>query len=92
MVSTAGGIVIAIVVVALVAVVGWIVFSRMRARKLGVSLPTCIGSRAAYFDLGFAAAHTTPPLAYERAARAIESRFCRAFPAFAALNIPLNSR
>lgn len=39
MVSTAGGIIIAIIVLALAAAVGWIVFSQMRARRLGVSVP-----------------------------------------------------
>lgn len=37
MVSTAGGIVIAIVVIALAAAVGWVVFTQYRARRLGVS-------------------------------------------------------
>lgn len=37
MVSTAGGIVIAIVVVLVVAAIGWVVFSQLRARRLGVS-------------------------------------------------------
>lgn len=37
MVSVAGGIVIAIVVLALVAAVGWIAFTQYRARRLGVS-------------------------------------------------------
>jgi hypothetical protein len=37
MVSTAGGIVIAIVVIIVAAAVGWVVFSQLRARRLGVS-------------------------------------------------------
>lgn len=37
MVSTAGGIVIAIVVILVAAVIGWLVFSQLRARRLGVS-------------------------------------------------------
>lgn len=37
MVSVAGGIIIAIVVLALVAAVGWIAFTQYRARRLGVS-------------------------------------------------------
>ena len=37
MVSTAGGIVIAIVVLVLLAAVGWVVFTQLRARRLGVS-------------------------------------------------------
>lgn len=44
MVSTAGGIVIAIVVILVAAAVGWVVFSQLRARRLGVSLcsfPSC---------------------------------------------------
>lgn len=36
MVSTAGGIVIAIVVLLLAAAVGWIGYTQVRARKLGV--------------------------------------------------------
>lgn len=41
MVSVAGGIVIAIVVLAVAAVVGWIAFTQYRARKLGVSTMLC---------------------------------------------------
>lgn len=37
MVSVAGGIIIAIVVLAIAAVAGWIGFTQYRARKLGVS-------------------------------------------------------
>lgn len=37
MVSTAGGIVIAILVILIVAAVGWVVFTQLRARRLGVS-------------------------------------------------------
>lgn len=37
MVSTAGGIVIAIVVILVAAAIGWVVFSQLRARRLGVS-------------------------------------------------------
>lgn len=37
MVSTGGGIVIAIVILLLAAAVGWVVFTQLRARKLGVS-------------------------------------------------------
>lgn len=37
MVSTAGGIAIAVVVLLLAAVIGWIVFTQLRARRLGVS-------------------------------------------------------
>ncbi|ATY60039.1 hypothetical protein A9K55_005986 [Cordyceps militaris] len=40
MVSVAGGIIIAIVVVALAAVVGWIVFTQYRARRLGLPTPS----------------------------------------------------
>lgn len=36
MVSTAGGIVIAVVVLLVAAAVGWIVFTQLRARRLGV--------------------------------------------------------
>jgi hypothetical protein len=36
MVSTAGGIVIAIIVIALAAAVAWVVFTQLRARRLGV--------------------------------------------------------
>ncbi|CCF35446.1 hypothetical protein CH063_07232 [Colletotrichum higginsianum] len=36
MVSAAGGIVIAILVLVLVAVLGWVVFTQLRARRLGV--------------------------------------------------------
>lgn len=36
MVSTAGGIIIAIVVLLLAAAIGWIVFTQLRARRLGV--------------------------------------------------------
>lgn len=39
MVSTAGGIAIAVVVLLAVAAVGWIVFTYLRARRLGVSVP-----------------------------------------------------
>lgn len=45
MVSTAGGIVIAVVVILLVAAVGWIVFTQLRARRLGVS---CLQSMTRY--------------------------------------------
>ncbi|KAK7408167.1 hypothetical protein QQX98_009696 [Neonectria punicea] len=40
MVSTAGGIVIAIIVLLVVAVVGWIVFTQLRARRLGLPPPS----------------------------------------------------
>ncbi|KAH7133498.1 histidine phosphatase superfamily [Dactylonectria macrodidyma] len=40
MVSTAGGIVIAIVVLLLAAVIGWIVFTQLRARRLGLPPPS----------------------------------------------------
>ncbi|OAA44415.1 hypothetical protein NOR_04143 [Metarhizium rileyi] len=40
MVSTSGGIVIAIVVLLFVAVVGWAVFTKMCARRLGLTPPT----------------------------------------------------
>lgn len=40
MVSTAGGIVIAIAVLLIAAVVGWVVFTQMRARKLGLPPPS----------------------------------------------------
>lgn len=36
MVSTAGGIVIAVVVLLIAAAVGWVVFTQLRARRLGV--------------------------------------------------------
>jgi hypothetical protein len=36
MVSTAGGIIIAIVVLVIVAAIGWAVFAILRARRLGV--------------------------------------------------------
>ncbi|KAK2595913.1 hypothetical protein QQS21_006508 [Conoideocrella luteorostrata] len=39
MVSTAGGIVIAIVVLLIAAAVGWVVFTQMRARRLGLPPP-----------------------------------------------------
>lgn len=55
MVSTAGGIVIAIVVILVAAAVGWVVFSQLRARRLGVSL--CSFPCLAVF-LCFAAAHS----------------------------------
>ena len=38
MVSTAGGIVIAIFVLLIAAAVGWVVFTQLRARRLGVRL------------------------------------------------------
>lgn len=37
MVSTGGGIVIAVVVILLIIAVGWVVFTQLRARRLGVS-------------------------------------------------------
>ncbi|KHN97891.1 uncharacterized protein MAM_04280 [Metarhizium album ARSEF 1941] len=40
MVSTAGGIVIAILVLLTVAAVGWVVYAQMRARRLGLPPPT----------------------------------------------------
>ncbi|KAH6607855.1 3-phytase A [Trichoderma cornu-damae] len=40
MVSTAGGVVIAIVVILVVAAVGWIVFTQLRARRLGLPPPS----------------------------------------------------
>ncbi|KAK0388660.1 hypothetical protein NLU13_4903 [Sarocladium strictum] len=40
MVSTAGGIVIAIIVIALAAAVGWVVFTQVRARRLGLPPPS----------------------------------------------------
>ncbi|KAJ4165329.1 hypothetical protein LMH87_006964 [Akanthomyces muscarius] len=40
MVSVAGGIIIAIVVLALVAAVGWIAFTQYRARRLGLPAPS----------------------------------------------------
>ncbi|CAM1511152.1 Fc.00g086650.m01.CDS01 [Cosmosporella sp. VM-42] len=40
MVSTAGGIVIAIVVLLLAAAVGWVVFTQLRARRLGIPPPS----------------------------------------------------
>ncbi|KAH8172699.1 histidine phosphatase superfamily (branch 2) domain-containing protein [Sarocladium implicatum] len=40
MVSTAGGIVIAIIVIALAAAVGWVVFTQLRARRLGLPPPS----------------------------------------------------
>ncbi|KAK3192527.1 hypothetical protein K4F52_001326 [Lecanicillium sp. MT-2017a] len=40
MVSTAGGIVIAIVVLLIAAAVGWIVFTQLRARRLGLPAPS----------------------------------------------------
>ncbi|KAL7785987.1 hypothetical protein V8C37DRAFT_393111 [Trichoderma ceciliae] len=40
MVSTAGGIVIAIVVILVVAAVGWVVFAQLRARRLGLPPPS----------------------------------------------------
>lgn len=36
MVSTAGGIIIAILVLSVIGMIGWIVFTQMRARRLGV--------------------------------------------------------
>ncbi|PKS09785.1 hypothetical protein jhhlp_004406 [Lomentospora prolificans] len=39
MVNTAGGIVIAVVVIAIVAALGWVVFTQLRARRLGWQLP-----------------------------------------------------
>jgi hypothetical protein len=43
MVSTAGGIVIAIVVILVVAAAGWVVFTQLRARRLGVSFSLLCG-------------------------------------------------
>ncbi|KAK1237799.1 hypothetical protein MKX07_003635 [Trichoderma sp. CBMAI-0711] len=40
MVSTAGGIVIAIVVILVVAAAGWVVFTQLRARRLGLPPPS----------------------------------------------------
>ncbi|KAH6997541.1 hypothetical protein BGZ61DRAFT_582021 [Ilyonectria robusta] len=40
MVSTAGGIIIAIVVLLLAAAIGWIVFTQLRARRLGLPPPS----------------------------------------------------
>ncbi|KAI5466592.1 hypothetical protein BGZ63DRAFT_1926 [Mariannaea sp. PMI_226] len=40
MVSTAGGIVIAILVVLVAAVIGWVVFTQLRARRLGLPAPS----------------------------------------------------
>ncbi|PTB42791.1 uncharacterized protein TrAFT101_001373 [Trichoderma asperellum] len=40
MVSTAGGIVIAIVVILVAAAIGWVVFSQLRARRLGLPPPS----------------------------------------------------
>lgn len=40
MVSTAGGIVIAIIVLLLAAAVGWVVFTQLRARRLGLPPPS----------------------------------------------------
>lgn len=43
MVSTVGGIVIAIVVILVAAAIGWVVFSQLRARRLGVGFfPTLL--------------------------------------------------
>ncbi|KAL3955299.1 hypothetical protein ACCO45_010862 [Purpureocillium lilacinum] len=44
MVSTGGGIAIAVVVLLLAAAVGWIVFTQLRARKLGVTPPPSLSS------------------------------------------------
>ncbi|QUC16694.1 uncharacterized protein UV8b_00935 [Ustilaginoidea virens] len=40
MVSTAGGIIIAILVLLVAAAIGWVVFTQMRARRLGLPSPT----------------------------------------------------
>ncbi|GJC78044.1 hypothetical protein ColLi_00882 [Colletotrichum liriopes] len=40
MVSAAGGIVIAVLVLALVGVIGWVVFTQLRARRLGLPPPS----------------------------------------------------
>lgn len=45
MVSTAGGIVIAIVVLLLAAAVGWVGYTQVRARKLGVRFHVPFSSR-----------------------------------------------
>jgi hypothetical protein len=45
MVSTAGGIVIAIVVLLIAGAIGWVVFTQMRARRLGVCLPSLMLSK-----------------------------------------------
>ncbi|KAL7926311.1 hypothetical protein ACQKWADRAFT_282401 [Trichoderma austrokoningii] len=42
MVSTAGGIVIAIVVILVAAAIGWVVFSQLRARRLGLPPPSLL--------------------------------------------------
>lgn len=52
MVSTAGGIVIAVVVLLVAAAVGWIVFTQLRARKLGVSFACCSLPMTLYLSCG----------------------------------------
>lgn len=44
MVNAAGGIVIAILVLLLVAGVGWVIFTQLRARRLGVSQASLFAS------------------------------------------------
>lgn len=63
MVSTAGGIVIAIVVILVVAAVGWIVFTQLRARRLGVSLgsPLILCSVACLLVFAHKQLWTSPP-------------------------------
>ena len=49
MVSTGGGIVIAIVVILLVAAVAWVVFTQLRARRIGVrTLPATSSLSSSY--------------------------------------------
>jgi len=51
MVNAAGGIVIAIIVILIVAGAGWVIFTQLRARRLGVSV-------APFFITGFHHSHS----------------------------------
>lgn len=61
MVSTAGGIVIAIVVLLLAAAIGWIVFTQLRARRLGVRASVSHLPLATWFQWHSRSGFAPPP-------------------------------
>jgi hypothetical protein len=66
MVNTAGGIVIAVVVILLAAGIAWIIFTQLRARRLGVRPPQCLNLQSPLHppkvpSLTFPCAQLPPP-------------------------------